>query len=138
MAQKAANQGIEVLRTMFEAFNRRDFDDALRYAHPEIELRPALQELDVDSRYSGRDGVRRFMETVTNAWEEYLVEPVEASDAPGDRVLVVERWHARGRDGIEFHFELIDVYSFRDGLVVRIDGYRDKSVALEAAGLAPG
>jgi ketosteroid isomerase-like protein len=78
------------------------------------------------------------METVTNAWEEYLVEPVEARDAPGDRVLVVERWHARGRDGIEFHFELIDVYSFRDGLVVRIDGYRDKSVALEAAGLAPG
>jgi hypothetical protein len=77
------------------------------------------------------------METVTNAWDVYLVEPVETTAAPGVRVLVVEHWHARGRDGIEFDFELIDVYSFRDGLVVRIDGYRDRSEARAGAGLPP-
>jgi ketosteroid isomerase-like protein len=137
MSQRATDERVELLRTIFGAFNRRDFDAALEHVHPEVELRPALQELDVDSLYSGPDELRRFMETVTNAWEEYLVEPVETTAAPGDRVLVVEHWHARGRDGIEFDFELIDVYSFRDGLVVRIDGYRDRSEARAGAGLPP-
>jgi ketosteroid isomerase-like protein len=60
----------------------------------------------------------------------------EMIEAPGERVVVVESWHARGRDGIEFDFELTDVYTFRDGLVVRIEGFGEREDALEAAGLA--
>jgi ketosteroid isomerase-like protein len=129
------SQKIDTLRAMFDAFNRRDFDEALRHAHPDVELHPALTELDVRSRYRGRDEVRQFMETVTGVWEAYVVEAEETTEAPGDRVLVVEHWHARGRQGIEFDFELIDVYEFRDGLLARIDGFRDKTSALAAAGL---
>ena len=41
----------------------------------------------------------------------------------------------RGRDGIEIDTEVNDLYAFRDGLIVRIDGFRDSADALEAAGL---
>jgi hypothetical protein len=42
----------------------------------------------------------------------------------------------RGRDGIEIDTELTDVYAFRDSLIVRVDGFRDKAKALEAVGLS--
>jgi hypothetical protein len=51
---------------MFEAFNRRDFDDALRHAHPTVELRPALTELDVRRRYVGRDEFKKFFVTMAS------------------------------------------------------------------------
>ena len=63
------------------------------------------------------------------------VEHEELIDRPGDRVLAVERWVFRGRDGIELELELPNLYTFRDGLIVRIDGFTDKAEALEAAGL---
>ena len=62
--------------------------------------------------------------------------PEEILAAPGDRVLAVERWRAVSRGGLEFELELIDLFTFRDGLIVRIDGFRDRTEALEAAGLA--
>jgi ketosteroid isomerase-like protein len=126
----------DTLRALFEAFNRREFEEALRRVDPDIELRPALTELDVGSHYRGRDEVRNFMQTITDVWEEYTIEAKEIIEAPDDRVLVVEHWHARGRQGIEFDFVLNDLYTFRDGLLVRIDGFPDRAEALAAAGLS--
>ncbi len=42
----------------------------------------------------------------------------------------------RGRDGLEFDFQVIDVYTFRDGLIGRVDGYLKKAEALEARRLS--
>ena len=129
------SQRIDTLKAVFEAFNRRDFDDALRYADPHVELHPALTELDVRSSYVGRTEFKQFFETITDAWETYVVQLEEAIEAADDRVVVLERWHARGRQGIEFDFQLTDVYTFRDGLITRVDGFRERSEALEAVGL---
>jgi ketosteroid isomerase-like protein len=123
---------VDLLRAMFEAFNRRDFEFALAHASPDIELHPALTELDVHDTYQGRSAVRSFFETITEPWESYVIEPTEFIESAENRVVVVEDWHARGRDGIRFDFELIDVYTFED-LLVRIDGFRDREAALEAA-----
>jgi ketosteroid isomerase-like protein len=90
--------------------------------------------VDVSHRYRGRQGVRQFFETISEGFQ-VTVELGEMIEAPGDRVLAVERWNNRGRQGIELGFEVIDVYAFRDGLIVRVDGYRDKAQAFEAAGL---
>jgi ketosteroid isomerase-like protein len=126
--------GIDTLRASWDAFNRRDFEAATAVWHPEVELRPAVQGLDVASLYRGREECRGFMEAIVENWESYTLEPEEIIDVPGGRVLVVERWRARGRDGIEIDFRLIDVYTVRDGLIERIDGFRDKTEALEAVG----
>jgi ketosteroid isomerase-like protein len=128
------SQHADTLQAMFEAFNRRDFEAAMQHLHPQVELRPALTELDVRDRYVGRGEFGQFLETITDAWETYVVEAEETIEGPEDRVLVAERWHARGRGGIEFDFELTDVYSFRDGLVARVDGFKDRAAALAALG----
>jgi hypothetical protein len=54
-----------------------------------------------------------------------------------DRVLTIDTWIFRGRDGIEIERELPTLFTFRDGLIVRIDGFTDKAKALKAAGLDP-
>jgi hypothetical protein len=63
------------------------------------------------------------------------VEIKEMIEAPENRIRAVERWHCGGRDGIEFDTEVADLYAFRDSLIIRVDGFRDKAEALEAAGL---
>jgi ketosteroid isomerase-like protein len=127
---------VKTLKAVLEAFNRRAFDDVLRYLHSDVELRPALTELDVRTNYVGRADFKQFFETITDAWETYTVRVEEAIETVDGRVVAVERWHARGRQGIEFEFRLTDVYTFRDGLIARVDGFRDKAQALEAVGLS--
>ena len=131
-----SGEDIETLRGLYEAFGRRDYDRVLDSVHPDVVLRPGIEGLDTSRRYHGHVGLRQFWKEIGEAWETQTVEPVEMVEAEGDRVLAVERWHVRGRDGIELEFGVTDVYTFRDGLVVRIDGFVDKTKALEAVGLS--
>jgi ketosteroid isomerase-like protein len=132
-----SEENIEILRAFYEAFNRRLFDDALQYLHPECELYPAVPAPGEPRHYHGRTEAREFMvERIPDAWNamtvEFKEEPIEAPDG---RTLAVEQWRARGRDGIEIDTEVTDIYAFRDGLIARVDGFTDKGEALEAAGL---
>jgi ketosteroid isomerase-like protein len=80
--------------------------------------------------------VRQFFEALFNTWEKVTVELEEILKGAGGRVLGVEQWHTRGRGGIDVGTKIFDVYTFRDGLVVRVDGFLDKAGALQAAGLS--
>jgi ketosteroid isomerase-like protein len=128
-------ENVDKLRALYDAFARRDLDAAVERMDPEVELRPAIVGIDSRSLYRGRQGCKEFLETLS-VWERQWVEFKEVIEAPGDRILVVEVWHTRGRDDINVDFEVVDVYTFRDGLVVRVDGFRDKDQALKAVVLA--
>jgi ketosteroid isomerase-like protein len=130
---RAVGQNLDVLWAMHAAFNSRDFDSVVDHLHPEVELHPAIEGLDTRASYRGREEWRQYVELINEAWETQTIEVQEIIEA-GDRILVDERWHVRGRQGIELDFYLTDVYSFRDGLVVRIDGFADKAEAREALG----
>ena len=69
------------------------------------------------------------------AWNEYEVTHEEFVDA-GDRVVVTLHLRARGRgSGVEIDARFFDVYTIRDGEIVRMDEFTERSAALEAAGL---
>jgi ketosteroid isomerase-like protein len=131
-----SRENVDRLQEMFDAFNRGEFEAALKEVHPAIALHPAITELDVQTSYHGREEVKQFFETISEAWESYTVEREETIEVPGERLLIVERWRARGRDGIQFDFQLTDLYTFRNGVVIRIDGFANRSAALEAVGLS--
>ena len=48
----------------------------------------------------------------------------------------VDAWRVRGRDGIEIDTQLIDIYEFRDGMLIRTEGLTDKAEAFKAVGLS--
>lgn len=132
-------ENLEVVRRLYEAFNRRDYEKAAQYLHPEGEIYPALQGPDMPGgsrgHFIGRQELREFLAGLGEVWESVTIEPADMIEAPDGRVLAVERWHVRGRDGIEVDTTIIDVYTIRGGLMTRVDGYVDKAEAFEAVGL---
>ena len=54
----------------------------------------------------------------------------------GDRVVVALHLRGRGRgSGVEIDARFFDVYTIRDGKIVRMDEFTERFAALEAAGL---
>ena len=127
---------MESLRLMYEAFNRRDVDGTLSYFDPKVEFYPGILPPDQDADYLGHQGVREWMRAATEPWVKVMAEPIERIKISSERLLAIDRWLFRGRDGIEIERELPTVFTFRDGLIVRVDGFTDKAEALEAAGLS--
>ena len=84
----------------------------------------------------GLDSIRDNFEHWKSAWEELEVKVEELIDA-GDRVLLTAHHRGRGRgSGIEVDTRLYSVYTLRDGRVIRLDEFAERSEALEAAGLS--
>ena len=127
-----SRENVEILRRLYEALNRDDFDGAVEFAHPEVEfIRPGFE-----SRLRGAGALRAWLEPdalVDQRWEakEFRVN--------GDKVLVHQTNRARGASsGIELDVETWAVWTMDDdGLVTRIEGFlnHEESAALEAAGL---
>jgi ketosteroid isomerase-like protein len=133
-----SQENVETLRTAYVAFSRGDLDSFLDYLDPNVEVDPGLIAPDQSaSRYVGRQEVRKFLETiVVGPWEAVITEPLKMIEIDDSRVLSIDRWHFRGRDGIEIEMELPNLFSFRDGRIVRIHGFTDRAKALEAVGLS--
>ena len=56
----------------------------------------------------------------------------------GDRVLVLTRQSGRGKhSGVLLDRELGDLFTFRDGKIVRLESYWNRDEAVRAAGLEP-
>jgi hypothetical protein len=71
-----------------------------------------------------------------DTWEAVHFEVMETLEGPDNRVFAVDHWSVRGREGIKLEMETMDVFTFRGGLVLRIDGFLERAQALEAAGLS--
>jgi ketosteroid isomerase-like protein len=132
-----SQENVEVLDAFYAAFNRRDVDDLLRYVDPNIELRPGVMAPDSDARYLGHDRVKAFIvEIATGPWKSVTLEPTERIETEDGRILSVDQWRFRGSQGMEVERELPTLYTFREGLIVRIDGFTERADALEAVGLS--
>ena len=127
-----SRENVEILRLVYEA--ALDSQDVLQYLDPEVELYPGIDAPDQHMRYVGREGWSEFIAGATEAWESVTIEPKEIIEM-GDRILSIDRWVFRGRDGIEIERELPTLFTFRDDLIVRVDGFTDRAEALKAAGL---
>ena len=127
-----SRENMEVVRSMYDAFSRGDFEAAGAHIHPDAELRPALEPLEYPAVIRGRPAITEFLQSL-GLWDSRKVEFEEIIEMD-QRLLAVERWRVSGRHRIELDFRIVDVYTFRDGLIVRADGFRDKAEAFAAAG----
>ena len=129
-----SKENVDKARDFIAAYNRRDFDAAVKSFDPEIEwVLPARQWSD---SCRGPDEVIRFWEGIDETFDELRLEPQEFVDA-GDRVATRLRHSGRGKgSGIAIDAELYhQVVTFRAGRMVRIEYFGKWSEALEAAEL---
>lgn len=130
-------EDVELVRSAFEAWNSGDIDEFTELAAEDIAwLEVSGRPEGGSSARFGRDRLRRSLESLFDAWESYHLE-VERIEAVGDRVVAVVREVATGRSsGLEVDGRWGYLVTVEDGLIVRIEAYRDAGQALRVAGLA--
>lgn len=125
-----SQENVKVVREAWDAYSRGDYDRIAGFHDPHI----VVVTLE-DGAVYGNDAVLANYERWDEAWEE-AETTLEEVLGQGDRVFVAARFHARGRaSGVEVETRLYEVYTVRDGKVLRIDEYATRDEATKAAGL---
>jgi len=118
-----SHENVEVVRR----FLLVEVDEALTFADPDIVWNPAEE-----SAARGHDAVRASLVRWKGEWDDYELVPEEFEDM-GDRVVATVRLRGRGRgSGIQVDARFYDVFSLRDGKIVRMDQFTDRREAIEA------
>jgi ketosteroid isomerase-like protein len=124
---------VELIQRMYEAFRRGDFDGALAYFDPEVEVDASMRVDEGIGR--GRNAVNTVVGRWLAAWDEWREEIEEMLDL-GNRVLVISTQHGRAKgSGIEVETRYAVLYETRGDKITRMVLYSGPEAALEAAGL---
>ena len=127
-------QEVELVRRGYEAVARGGFRAVLDLLDPNIEVRTA-EQLPEAGTYRGHEQVARLMETLTEPFEEWTLEPEEFIPA-GENVVVPLHNRGQGREsGIEVDAHIVHVWTIRNDRAVKLHVYVDRAEALKAVGL---
>jgi ketosteroid isomerase-like protein len=112
------------------------FEDAFRDDfHEKVEVCIPGAYPEGAQTFRGLEGLRRWVDTTREVWEEWRFIPERFLDA-GDRVVVLVRVVARGgSSGVTLDRETAHIWTVRDDRVSRCEVYLDRSEAIAAAGL---
>ena len=86
--------------------------------------------------YLGVEGLRAWARAVDGTWEDFRIEMAGHHDVDADRSLAV--FDVRGRakmSGVPLVLQIAQVWTWRDGVLVRNDSFTDVREAFEHAGL---
>jgi ketosteroid isomerase-like protein len=129
-----AQEGVEIVRRSFEAFNARDVDELVNLSAEDCELLPFRAQLE-GVVYRGHEGVRQFVRDMDEDWETFRIDPLEFHDRQA-RVAVVGRVSAQGRgSSVEIDSIAGFVLELHDRRIRRVTSHSDPEAALEAVGV---
>jgi ketosteroid isomerase-like protein len=129
-----SQENVEIVRRMYEAFHRDDFDGALAYFHPDVEVDASVRVDEGIGR--GRDAVATMVGRWVGAWDDWR-EEIEEMHGLGSHVVVVSRQRGRAKgSGIEVETRYAVGYELRADKITRMVLHSGPEEALEAAGLS--
>jgi ketosteroid isomerase-like protein len=139
-SQTMSRENVEIVRRCVEAMNPRDLSaelppDLLELVDPDAELDLSRNVFN-PAVYRGHSGLEQWRSEVVDVWESFHGELEELIDA-GERVVTATTIRGKGKgSGVDVEMLVFQVWTVRDSKVVRlVGGYRDRSEALEDAGL---
>jgi ketosteroid isomerase-like protein len=127
---------VETLRRYHELLNETG-EPLLDLVHPDVEIH-MFRGAPITGPYRGHDGVHDWLRDTFDVIDDWRLEldEVITGDDP-DVVVAMQRFVGRMKHtGLPANFPLAVVVCFRDGLIFRFQGYREREEALEAAGLS--
>jgi ketosteroid isomerase-like protein len=132
-----SQENVEIVRRLIAAVQRGGADRLAALDAYDAAVQLDQTRMPAGGMYHGREGVRAFYDEWFGAWDELTIQIERFIDAGDDDVLVVVRMTGRGRaTGVSVAIRSADVYTVRDGKVVRQVGYPDAAEAFKAVGLA--
>jgi ketosteroid isomerase-like protein len=125
-------ENLEIVRAAASAYNRGDLEALSQAYDPAVEFVTLLL-----GTHHGREAIRSVFEENRTNLAGYSLKLEELIDAGPDKVVAVAHLGGAGRVSEIALGDLIAfVATFKDGLIVRQETFRNKDEALEAAGLS--
>lgn len=115
-----------VLRA-YAAYARGDIDAAIADLHEDVEWREPPEFPDGGARH-GPPAVADYLRRSRARWAELVSEP--AAHRHGEDIAVVHHVHGVTVDGTPAEATVADVYTLREGKVVRMQAYADPAEVL--------
>jgi ketosteroid isomerase-like protein len=131
-------ENVETLRSFYEGLNTTGEAPTAPF-DPDVEIH-MFEGSPVSGPFYGLDGLRQWREHSFDVFVDWrlLLDEVLTSEDP-DVMVVTNRFIGRMRHtGLVADFPLTVVVRFRDGLIMRFEGYRERAEALTAAGFEEG
>ena len=132
-----SQENVEIVKALFAAWVDRDPQAAMKHIDPSIKFDFTgasflVQEADA---HSGVAGMQALIASWLEAWGSLEWQPRTFIDE-GDHVIVILRIVAQGREsGAPINRRVVVVYTLRDGLVVRFQGFDTLAAAANAVGV---
>ena len=114
-----SQENVEIVRSIYEAFNRGDWDAAFRYTHPDFELTtpPGINA----GTFRGCEECQGFWQDAITAFEAVTAEPEEIFES-GEQVVAFVKTRARPKgSSAEIEIRTGHLWTFRDGKVLSLD-----------------
>jgi ketosteroid isomerase-like protein len=132
-----SQENVEVVRRAMQRYADQDIDAQLGVMDPEVEFDWSNSDAPDSGVYTGRAGVRAFLEARDDALEERRLDFVQVIAPAPDTVVYTARMRERGRaSGVEVTTRIALVWTLREGKVIRLTVYQTSDEALKAVGLA--
>jgi ketosteroid isomerase-like protein len=132
-----ASANLDLVRSIFAAFERGDYLSSADWAHPEIEL--VIADGPEPGTWKGLTGMAEGARSWMSAWNEWRAEVDEYRELDAERVLVLSHVSARGKtSGLEIgqtQTAVTSLFHVREGKVARWVVYMDRQRALADLGL---
>ena len=128
-----SEQNVVVVRSMWDAFLRNDFEAALSAFEPDVEWDGTNLPDGTVSR--GLDAVVEHLTKWAETWEIWEIELEQVIDAGGDQVIAFIRERGRTKAGLEVNERHSELYTVRNGKIAYRRGFSDADEALSVARL---
>jgi ketosteroid isomerase-like protein len=130
-----ASGDVEVVRGIYERFNRGDYEGSTALLHDQVELHQAPEIPGADTWIGKTEFQRGLADWLSGFERGFQYEVLELIDC--DRcVLARLMLHGKGRgSGAEIERQIFNVWEVRDGLGFRCRAFWDEEEARSAAGL---
>jgi ketosteroid isomerase-like protein len=123
-----------IVRRIYDQWGRGNFSAGLELFGPDtlLVLRPGFPE---SGEYRGPEEIGGYMRGFLEPWDDAVIA-AESFIANGDCVVVGVHQQATGKgSGAPVEFRYFQVWTFAGETVLRMESIRERSDALEAAGL---
>jgi ketosteroid isomerase-like protein len=129
-----SQENVEIMQATFAAWNAGNMFALRGLYDPDIIMRHP-EGWPEQGPFVGREAVMRQFEQFRETWDVNAVELISDLIVVGDRVAVRGRWRGAGH-GPQWHIEMTNVVTVREGRIITIEFFWDHAEALEAVGLS--
>ncbi|MEA2495045.1 MAG: SnoaL-like domain [Thermoleophilaceae bacterium] len=123
-----ASTNVDLIRRGIAFWNARDWDGAVAEMEPDIEWRTSGVLPGMEDVYHGHEGVLRFWRGFVDAWDEIQIDEEDLFEREDD-VIVLARFRARGRDGLEVDQPVAFAFTSENGKLKHFQAYWNRDDA---------